>query len=424
MKELKLGLLALSVYVGTVAFAVLVLEDCAHGEPWLSNRFAQNCIGCHDTGRPNRPFLDRRCTLSCQGCHVSPQGGGMRSLYGKWNEDKWLTMARSDKEPGKEATFMKKILNTKDFEKEVPDGDPYWGYHGRPATWLNMNAQRLEAGGDIRYLYPASDADPFMMSVALGTRWKPFRHFSLVMEPLFEGRPGTEFLWDMRPSTGTAYMLVTDMPANTYVQAGQYRPLFGMYSPDHTSVPQKLFAEATTGIPRSQGLVFRTTSVGTAPNVPYINAHYIEGDARTLSNPDRKSREGWAGNVGLRFVSLGLSLQYSFWDTEERDDFEEATAMHAFDLGAQLWRTTLNYYYLTVDRQGTGAFTAESHHVESRLRLWRELYVEYFRTEWTRDGEEQEPDQSWGIRVFPYPGWDLQLTQKDEGWMGQLHLFF
>jgi hypothetical protein len=65
-------------------------------EPWISNRFAQNCAGCHAPGRTNRPAIGRRCSLSCQGCHVNPQGGGLRNTYGKWNSQRWLRSFRSD----------------------------------------------------------------------------------------------------------------------------------------------------------------------------------------------------------------------------------------------------------------------------------------------------------------------------------------
>ena len=65
-------------------------------EPYLSNRYAQNCAACHSPGRLNRPAAGRRCTLSCQGCHVNPQGGGMRNQYGIWNQQRWLRSFRSD----------------------------------------------------------------------------------------------------------------------------------------------------------------------------------------------------------------------------------------------------------------------------------------------------------------------------------------
>lgn len=69
----------------------------AVAEPWLGNRFAQNCSGCHAPGRKNFAEASRRrCTLACQGCHVSPNGSGLRSQYGKWTEDRWLRTFRLD----------------------------------------------------------------------------------------------------------------------------------------------------------------------------------------------------------------------------------------------------------------------------------------------------------------------------------------
>ena len=62
----------------------------AQAEPWIANRFAQNCSACHSPNRNNVPLLERRCTLSCQGCHVNPNGGGVRNRYGAWNQNRFL----------------------------------------------------------------------------------------------------------------------------------------------------------------------------------------------------------------------------------------------------------------------------------------------------------------------------------------------
>ena len=68
----------------------------AHAEPWLSNRYAQNCSACHSPARRNLPTKDRRCTLACQGCHVNPSGGGLRNEYGVWNQQRWLRSTKSN----------------------------------------------------------------------------------------------------------------------------------------------------------------------------------------------------------------------------------------------------------------------------------------------------------------------------------------
>ena len=70
--------------------------------PVLQNRgwvpvLRKTVLAVMHLGRKNLPPVLRRCSLSCQGCHVNPNGGGLRSFYGKWNEDYWLRSFRSKK---------------------------------------------------------------------------------------------------------------------------------------------------------------------------------------------------------------------------------------------------------------------------------------------------------------------------------------
>jgi hypothetical protein len=93
----RVGMLLRVVILGSFPLSIFFLASAVQAEPWLGNRFAQNCAGCHAPGRKN--FQDaskRRCTLACQGCHVSPNGSGLRSQYGKWTEDRWLKSFREE----------------------------------------------------------------------------------------------------------------------------------------------------------------------------------------------------------------------------------------------------------------------------------------------------------------------------------------
>src|SRR4051812_40103030 len=75
----------------SVGFILNLIWACpAFAQPWLATRYAQNCAACHAPGRLNKPASERRCTLSCQGCHVNPNGGGLQTFYGVWNQQRWL----------------------------------------------------------------------------------------------------------------------------------------------------------------------------------------------------------------------------------------------------------------------------------------------------------------------------------------------
>ena len=130
--------------------------------------------------------------------------------------------------------------------------------------------------------------------------------------------------------------MVDDLPYNVFVMYGSfYRPLIGNYSPDHTLLSQTILANAL-GVGRAYNIgPYEAISIGTAPNVPYANLHYING---TYDTDDEMS--GFAINTGLRFVSYGASVNYTYWNTADKT-YE--TEIHNFHLAAMYGPVIANY---------------------------------------------------------------------------------
>ncbi|WP_132318633.1 hypothetical protein [Pseudobacteriovorax antillogorgiicola] len=393
-------------------------------EPWLGTRFAQNCSGCHAPGRKNLPPVLRRCSLSCQGCHVNPNGGGLRSFYGKWNENYWLRSFRVKrlKQPKLIAPFHKqfygrkqKKLSVQNIRKIIRKGFPlvrsneefenellYDRYHDKfyhvnaksrrefefsiPQTdpYRLMDEQKIDGGGDFRFFaYKYMDGEdqdlhPFLMEATFGIRYRPLRHTHFVYEARYLGVPIGQQM-DTIPGqeqTRSLYVMQDDLPWNIFVMGGYYRPLFGNYTPDHTALAQEMASFITTGQANSTRNLYKALSVGSAPNVPFGNIHYIMKRVGTNGN-DKET--GIAGNFGLRFVTFGAQVNYSFWTTT--DASEEANSkrveMHAIE-----FRGTWREYIVGIEgvsmardeelsdfREG-GVIT-----LEGKYRFWRENYA-------------------------------------------------
>jgi hypothetical protein len=502
--------------------AMVCLSGSALAEPWLSTRFAQHCAGCHAPGRKNVVPADRRCTLSCQGCHVNPNGGGLRSYYGKWNEDRVLRMFRSDalrheasfaplskqhyggrggasdkgkkrkdkegndeaddgsskkdrkaKKPGKNGFPLVEVANPlvpehlfkrdgREFEvvdraeylRQIPEGDPY----------RLPDESKVDAGGDVRwqsasYTYDdGDDATPkqdkpkwstFLMAADFGIRHRPFnRKLNLVYEFRLQGNPSNDNPPEnelLTAQTRSMYAMVDDLPYNVFVMGGFYRPLFGNFVPDHYQLAQEMTALAMTDNPKNySGQLFNAVSIGTAPNVPYLNLHLIDGRVGVKNDRTR----GYAANAGLRFVTLGASINYSYWRTKDaHPDKVVQNEMHSIGAAAKLWRTVTSLEAVSIAkdvdttdfRQG-GVYTLDTY-----TQLWRELYftLMYAKANVNTDLKPGSANQAKvGLRAFLLPGVDVLFyyetrtqTAKDEaagreketkltGLASQLHVYF
>ena len=459
-------LIVVSLLAKSLLFLMLT-PGSTQAEPWLATRFAQNCAACHAPGRKNLPPVLRRCTLSCQACHINPNGGGVRSFYGKWNENYWLRSMRVRdlkqpkmfapvhkqvyaRKPGKKLSpkGQKKIIETgfpmvrseqefvneilydryhdrlhqlsaksrKEFEYTIPQEDPY----------RLMGRRKLDGGADFRFLalknLKGEDTTlrPFLMEMSYGLRYRPMRNYHLVYESRFFGQPVGQRV-DLIPGTEktrSLYGMVDDLPWNSFVMYGYYRPLFGRYTADHTNLAQEMIGVATTGSATTYANVYRAITAGTAPNVPYANLHYI---MKRISPTLNEKENGFAGNFGARFVSYGAHIGYSFWATKDETDQANPiqVEMHSIEASAAYLEYVFGLELLSIARDDPlndfregGVYT-----LHGKYRFWRENYatLEYATANTAKDLTPGSGTQiKIGSRHFVIPGLNLGVQYTSE----------
>lgn len=457
-------LLSIFIFLNTFVFA----------EPWMANRFAQNCSACHSPGRINVPTKERRCTLTCQGCHVNPNGGGMRTSYGVWNQQRWLRSFKSELLESKNtpAPFNTQVWGNKNKNKKtdlppplyvvreievdernydrddhqdliiakskdaflarIPTEDPYmterneWVFASANFRMINFDQKLTDAT-------PTTTQASYMlpMSLQLGVRIKPIKkkNVNFVFEHQYYNYPGqngnvrTDPNW-ITASDGSrvksSYLLIDDLPYNSYIQYGLYRPLVGMNTPDHTALAQSMMYATTTtsteqgvaNIPADSSLyVANALSIGTAPNVPFINLHLIKPVANSVFPQD----DGFAANLGGRFVRHGFSAMLSYWKTKGiAGSLQLNKGIAGVNLGA-VYRNLIINADITQIRKEYSDGTLDKGDVQTielKYRLWREIYAQasFARANTTRTLKEGSANEfMFGVKSFLTPGTEFEI---------------
>ncbi len=320
---------------------LLLIPNSAWALPQLSVLSARECDGCHTEAFAwNNPELPaRKCTLSCNGCHVNPTGGGMRNTSGRYYgqevlatfgerpSEHWQALARMQAEAslGPLPAAMKTPISPSPPPNSAAR---YGGMEPNPFFQFGFD---LRAMGFYRQ---KNDPNFFPMQTALYLAVRPYNppqlnrgRLTLLLDAGALGSRSEAFDGFLdRLYLREYWALLSDLPYQLYVKAGQFMPAFGWRLDDHTP-----FIRQGQGFTNER----QVTGIELGLNPNYLYGHlsvYVPGpdDTRALGGDrnrfsvlDFDHGAGTALSAGWRdfFWQAGGSLMF-----EKRSDRSELWA--------------------------------------------------------------------------------------------------
>lgn len=246
-----------------------------------------------------------------------------------------------------------------EFLHQIPAEDPYY----------QKRMSKVDGGADIRWQMVKgtvkknsttedTESDKwasFLMSADLALRYRPlYNRYHLVYEGQYLGNPEVKRTDQVGQTINkrSLYLLIDDLPYATFAMAGFYRPLFGNFVADHTTLAQKMQSYALQEEPNIYGLNYEALTFGGAQHIPILNFHIIS--RQHGSNPN-DSHKGYAANLGARFATLGASLNYSFWASEKEENVDSQNVktqvqLHSLSGGLSFWRMIANFEFIALSK--------------------------------------------------------------------------
>ena len=296
-----------------------------------------------------------------------------------------------------------------DFLSRIPLVDPY----------LKERRLSISGGTNIRYftLYYLNEPpqgmkklQSWLMAVDYGVAIRPFtEHVRIALEGRYLNNPKNSALeqgFTTEHRVRSAYALIDDLPLNSYVMVGLYRPMLGLHNPDHDSLSNLL-----SGV--RQRAIYKAVGIGAAPNVPFFNVNYI----MPFESSQYDQSRGFAANLGARWVTLGASLVLSYWNLATKDGLGTTLSRQLVALTTGLsfdsyliWNTET----LFIKRENSpGSFDGGTVFTNQlKFRFWRENYLQVNFALSNTDNALNEGaanELGVGFRSFLFSGTDVEL---------------